>query len=866
MAIKESDLYKENYKYGLSKHEAKKRLEKYGLNEIKQKKKKSALLIFLSQFNDFIVWVLFAATIISSFLGEIADAISIFVIIFMDAILGFIQEYKTERALEVLKELAAPTAKVIREGKQELIKASELVLGDIVVLETGDRVPADIILIESNSIQSDESILTGESVPVEKLKHDGGKIKNENLLYMGCMITNGSAIGRVIATGMQTEMGKIADMLEKIEETKTPLQEKLNKLGEYLVYIILIICVVVTVMGVLRGENLYKMFLVGVSLAVAAIPEGLPAIVTVSLALGVQKMMKRNALVKKLPAVETLGCTNVICTDKTGTLTQNKMTVRKIYISGREYSVSGEGYDLNGVFLYDSVKVNLKSNFAFNKMMECSVLCNNADIEDNKFIGDPTEIALLVLGAKSGYIKKDLSRFYSKVKENPFDSNRKMMSVIVSKNGKKYMYLKGAAEAVVNKCKYYLLDNNIVNFDNQLRKNILMANDLMAKKALRVLALAYKEITVNESEDELIFIGLCGMIDPPREEVFDAVLECKMAGIIPIMITGDHKLTAEAIAREIRILGEGDRILTGDDLDKLTDNQLEKIIKEVKVFARVNPSHKYKIVKAYKKQGLVVAMTGDGVNDAPAIKEADIGIAMGITGTDVTKETASLILMDDNFTTIVSAVKEGRIIYDNIRKFIRYLLSCNLGEVLTMFLASILKLPIPLLPIQILLVNLATDGFPAMALSLEKGEADIMQKRPRHKNESIFSDGLLYKIMMRGTLIGLCTITSFAFSLYYFGNIIVARTIALGTLILSQLLHVFECRSERKSVFELGIFTNLYLVYAVVSSLIILLFVIYIPFMQKIFYTRSLNLMQLFIVIVFSSMVSIISSLYWYKK
>ncbi|SEF76539.1 Ca2+-transporting ATPase [Caloramator fervidus] len=864
MALLETDLKKDNAYFGLSKHEVKKRLDKYGYNEITKKKRKSPILIFLSQFNDFIVWVLIAATIVSAFLGEIADAITILIIILMDGILGFIQEYRTECALEALKELASPTAKVIREGKKMVIKAREIVIGDIVELESGDRVPADIVILKTDFIQTDESLLSGESLPVEKREYDGKSIKPENMLYMGCLITKGKCIGKVIATGMNTEMGKIADMLDSIEDSKTPLQEKLNKLGEYLVYLILIICALVTATGIIRGENIYKMFLVGVSLAVAAIPEGLPAIVTVSLALGVQRMMKKNAVVRRLPAVETLGCTQVICSDKTGTLTQNKMTVRKIYLD-KLYSITGEGYNTKGEIQYNGLTVNLERNEAFKKLMECSVLCNNAVLEKNNISGDPTEIALLVMAAKCGYTKEKLKNFML-IKENPFDSDRKMMSVLVQKDGKRYLFVKGAAEKILQRCKYKISDDDIVEFTEKDKKFLLNINDEMAKEALRVLALAYKQVDRDDTENDLIFIGLLGMIDPPRREVYNAVLECKMAGITPVMITGDHKLTAAAIAKEIGILGNNDKVLTGDELNKLSDKELEKIISDVKVFARVTPAHKYRIVKAFKRKGLVVAMTGDGVNDAPAVKEADIGIAMGQAGTDVTKEAASLILLDDNFATIVAAVKEGRIIYENIRKFIRYLLSCNIGEVLTMFLSSLLNLPLPLLPIQILFVNLATDGLPAMALSMEKGEKDIMQRGPRRKDESIFSDGLVHKIILRGILIGVCTVTAYAISLNYFGDIIVSRTIALGTLIMSQLFHVFECRSERQSIFKLGVFSNKYLICAVLSSLFMLIFIFYNPFMQRIFYTHPLNIVQWFIVLLFSGTISLISNLYWYKK
>ncbi|MCX7885360.1 MAG: calcium-translocating P-type ATPase, SERCA-type [Caloramator sp.] len=859
---------------GLSQKEAKKRLSKYGYNELVKRKKISPFKIFISQFNDFIVWVLLAATLISGFMGEMADAITIFIIVIMDAILGFIQEYKTEKSLESLKELASPTAKVIRDGRKILIKAREIVIGDIVEIEAGDRIPADCVMLEGNDIRSDESILTGESVSVEKRPYHGDKKpSSENLLYMGCNITHGKGRARVIATGMDTEMGKIADMLQQIETEKTPLQQKLDKLGEWLVYGCLIVCGVVTITGILRGENAYKMFLVGVSLAVAAIPEGLPAIVTVSLALGVQRMMKRNALVRKLPAVETLGCTNIICSDKTGTLTQNKMTVKKIYLLDKFLSVIGEGYDSSGSITYNGIHLKASKDDEFNKLVECSVLCNDADIiyDDKKRIkysGDPTEIALLIMALKAGINRENIDKKYKILKEIPFDSDRKMMSVVFYDNKGRYMYTKGALESIIKKCSGVLINGQIKDLNEDIKNKIIAANDKMAQEALRVIAFAYKKIENNEiKEDNLIFIGLAGMIDPPRKKVLDAVIECRIAGITPVMITGDHKLTAKAIASELKILDKDGLVITGEELDKMDDKKLDSMINKVRVFARVSPSHKYRIVKAYKRRGFCVAMTGDGVNDAPAIKEADIGVSMGITGTDVTKEASSMILMDDNFATIVAAVKEGRVIYDNIRKFIRYLLSCNIGEVLTMFLASLLYLPIPLLPIQILLVNLATDGLPAIALSLEMGEKDVMEKRPRDKNESIFSQGLWKKIIVRGVLIGFCTVAAFSMSLYFFeGNENLARTIALCTLVMSQLFHVFECRSERHSIFKIGLFTNIHLFFAVLSSMIMLLLVVYNTYLQGIFYTQKLNLLQWIIVLGFSGTISIINSFYWYNK
>lgn len=872
-----------DYTTGLNSKEVQRRLEKYGYNEITKKKKNSPFKIFFSQFNDFITWILIAATAISGFMGEKADAITILIIIIINAVLGFIQEYKTERSLEALNELAAPTAKVIRDGRVKIIKAREIVVGDIIEIEAGDRIPADCIIVNGDSIQSDESILTGESVPVDKkIYKNSEKKENSYSVYMGCSITHGRGKGRVIAIGMDSEMGKIANMLQSIETTQTPLQHKLDNLGKILVFGCIIICAVVTVLGILRGEDAYKMFLIGVSLAVAAIPEGLPAIVTVSLAIGVQRMMNNNALVRKLPAVETLGCTNIICSDKTGTLTQNRMTVKKLYINDKYCEVSGDGYDIEGHVTLGSVKLNIRNDKNIRKMAECCAICNNAIVPEESrksamqnetgisYMGDPTEIALLVMAAKMGIFKDEIMKKAKVIRENPFDSERKMMSVLCEYDRGRYLFVKGAIESLLNRCTNILINGQEVKLTRELSNGIIQTNNKMAKSALRVISCSYKKLdnmTNSISEDNLTFIGLIGMIDPPRKEARDAIIECKMAGIIPIMITGDHKLTAQAIAEELKMISPDEIILTGDELNKMNDIQLEKIIDKVRVFARVNPSHKYRIVKVLKNKNMIVAMTGDGVNDAPAIKEADIGVAMGISGTDVTKEASSMVLLDDNFATIVAAVREGRVIYDNIRKFIRYLLSCNIGEVLTMFVSSLLSLPIPLLPIQILLVNLATDGLPAMALSLEPGEKDIMMKNPRRKDESIFSNGLWSKIILRGILIGLCTIVSFAMTLVFFdGNLRLGRTVALCTLVMSQLFHVFECKSERHSVFQVGFLNNIYLVLAVISSTIMLILTVYNPWLQSIFKTQGLTLIQWGIVMAFSGTISIISSLFWYRR
>ena len=832
---------------GLSSKEAEKRIKEFGLNELQHKKKVSPVLIFLAQFNDFMVWVLLGATIISGIMGDTADAITIIIIVIVNAILGFVQEFRTEKSLEALKNLAAPTCKVFRDGRIKILNSSYLTIGDVVVLDAGDRIPADGVLIESSGIMVDESLLTGESVGVSK-----DTIK-KNTIFMGTTVLKGKGLFKVAGIGMKTEMGKIANLLDNIKEEKSPLKERLESLGKILVIICLVICAMVTVLGIIRGNDITEMFLLGVSLAVAAIPEGLAAIVTVALALGVSRMLKRNALIRKLPAVETLGCTNVICSDKTGTLTQNRMTVKEVYLNER---------------IYELDKTEL-SNYEL--LQKAFIYCNdcNYDFKDKNIErclhGDPTETALIKMFFNK---TSDLENYVKKAKrvfEIPFDSTRKMMSVIMNEGGLDTCYVKGAPERLINKCNYILENGKVKPLTAQKKKKVYESIELMSSRALRCIAAAYKTKGLCKDErleDDLVFIGIAGSIDPPRDEARDAVLKCKLAGIKPVMITGDHKSTALAIAKSLNICNSEEQVMTGEEIEKISDKELKKKVLNTRVFARVSPDHKLRIVKAFKKNNNVVAMTGDGVNDAPAIKEADIGISMGLTGTDVTKEASSMILMDDNFATIVSAVEEGRVIYDNIRKFIRYLLSCNLGEVLTMFLASLFTLPSPLTPIQILFVNLATDGLPAIALGVDPPDDDIMRQTPRKRNEGIFARGLAEKIVVRGSLIGICTLLSFMVGRYYRMNLDTCRTITLATLVMSQLFHVFECRSERHSIFEIKLFTNPYLVGAVSISVIMLCSILYIPFFQGVFHTIALDLGQWMIVLCFSGVIALINSVY----
>lgn len=856
---------------GLSDAEAEKRRELVGENRLNEAAKTSLLTLFFNQFRDFMVLVLLAATLVSGLLGEFADAITIIAIIVVNGILGFFQELRAEKSLASLKQLTAPTANALRDGKKVTIPALHLVPGDILFLEAGDRVPADVRILESASMEAEESALTGESLPVQKQHPSIGDPNatlgdRKNMCYMGTLITRGKGMVVVCETGMSTEMGLIADLIQTAEETETPLQRRLEQLGKILVYVALGITAVVVATGVLHGNSLYTMFLAGVSLAVAAIPEGLPAIVTVALALGVQRMIKRRAIVRKLPSVETLGCATVICSDKTGTLTQNKMTIQRLFVGGQFYDVTGSGYNPEGEFLFSGKRIEPHRRTDLLRLLEVSVLCNNALLvqdtskkhPDWMIQGDPTEGALMVLGAKAGLKGEEMDVAQPRIDELPFDSTRKMMSVLTrDQKGDLYMLTKGAPDVLLDRCGYMMIEGKITPLSHSLRKSILSANHEMGTEALRCLALAYRplknelQFRVKDPEQDLIFIGMVGMIDPPRSEVFDAIQRCKKAGIKTVMITGDHQVTAEAIARQLGIMPAGGLTVNGYDLYNMSDRELQERVEEIFVYARVSPEHKLRIVKALQANGHVVAMTGDGVNDAPAIKAADIGIAMGQGGTDVAKDASSLILSDDNFATIVAAIEEGRSIYDNIRKFIRYLLASNVGEIITMFLAMILALPLPLVPIQILWVNLVTDGLPAIALGVDPAEKGIMNRPPRNVRESIFARGLGFKILSRGILIGLATLAVFWFSLQMEpDNLVKAQSMAFVTLVMAQLIHVFDCRSVEGSIFSRNLFENKWLIWSVISSVVLLLGVMYIPMFQPIFRTVPLGAIDWLIVLI----------------
>ncbi len=845
---------------GVTPTEAKKRLEQHGENRLETKGSLSPWKLFFSEFADFMVMVLLGAVVISIALGEWNDAFSILAIIFLNAILGFIQEYRAERSLDALRELAAPQARVVRGGVSLTVPAWQVVPGDLIHLEVGDRVAADLRLVKVMGLEADESPLTGESMPVTKTKEelDASRLElgdRKNILYAGTTVTRGRGAGVVVATGMSTELGKIAGLLVKSETGLTPLQQRLDHLGKILVFICVGICILVGIVGLWRGENFRVMFLSAVSLAVAAIPEGLPAIVTISLALGVQRMIKRSVIIRRLPAVETLGCATVICSDKTGTLTQNQMMVTTCYLGAEELTVTGNGFEPTGEFCWRGKMIDpsfggkgFPDVQGMRLLLSAGFYCNNSNlVKDEKtgkwlLSGDPTEGALLALGLKANLKKESVKR----LAENDFTPERKRMSVLVNGHGQRLMYLKGAADLVLNLSTRIRWAGREIPLQNREKQMVMKIVESMANRSLRVLALAYRPVVVpkeftEEEENDLIFLGLVGMIDPLRPEVKVAISSCRRAGIRTIMITGDFPGTAKAIGRELGLLHADGLLLTGAELECLSQEELNKVIGKVDIFARVNPYHKLAVVKALKQRGEVVAMTGDGVNDAPAVKEADIGVAMGISGTDVTKEASAMVITDDNFASIVAAIEEGRGIYSNIRKFIRYLLGCNIGEILTMFLAILSGVPLPLLPIQILWINLVTDGLPAVALGVEPAEKELMNENPRSPQEGIFSRGLGYRILIQGITIGLITILVFMLVLRTGSGLKMARSIAFCTLVFSQLSYVFACRSESRPLIKLSLWANPYLLCAVLISGMMQFMVVSHPIAMKLFHTTRLT-------------------------
>ena len=850
-----------NLDTGLTSDEVQLRKEKYGLNKLASKKKKTKFQLFLEQLNDILIYILIVAAILSVVVGkEISDAIIIAIVILINATVGVIQESKAEKALDALKELSTPHAIVKRNGELVEIPSEEVVPGDVVIIDAGRYIPCDIRLIESANLKIEESALTGESVPVDKdallvLKDENVSLGDKkNMAFMSTLATYGRGIGIAVGTGMSTEIGKIAKMLDQSENELTPLQKKLEQLGKVLGIASIAICAIMFVVGLLQGRSVTDMFMISISLAVAAIPEGLAAIVTIVLAMGVQRMISKNAIIRKLPSVETLGSVNIICSDKTGTLTQNKMTVMKYFVDGSLKDISD--FDIN--------------NSSDKLLLENIVLCNDATSTANSKTGDQTEIALLDVGNTYNVFKDDLNNLHKRVDEIPFDSDRKLMTTMNIYEDKFYIMTKGAIDNLLHFCTSALVNGNIVPMTDELKEEFLRVSTTLSDDALRVLASAYKvldekNIAIEDMEKDLTFIGLVGMIDPPRLEVKDSISTCKTSGIKTIMITGDHKNTAFAIAKELSIAENIDQVLSGSELDIISDEELKDRCEDLRVFARVSPEHKVRIVKAFKARGNIVSMTGDGVNDAPSLKAADIGVAMGITGTDVAKGASDMVLTDDNFSTIVTAIEEGRNIFNNIKKSVIFLISCNLGEIVTLFFGILFGWASPLNATHILWVNLITDSFPALALGIDPGEPGVMKNKPRNPKDSLFK-GSVATLAVNGILIGILTLIGFAYGVMKYGAhgvtlsnvgsnpqaLMHAQTIAFVVLSGTQLIHSLNMRSKDKSIFKIGLFSNMYLIYAMLVGILLQITVIYIPPLAALFNIIPLNLMDWIVVIALS--------------
>ncbi|MBU0758305.1 MAG: calcium-translocating P-type ATPase, SERCA-type [Nanoarchaeota archaeon] len=865
---------------GLTSEEAEKRLEKYGFNEIAEKKKISPFQIFIGQFKDPLVIILIFATIVSSGVGyyeflhdstssllsHFVEAIVIGCILILNSVIGFFTEFNAQKSIEALKKLSSLKAMVLRDGRQTEIEARALVPGDILILSEGERIPADSRLFEAIELNTQEAALTGESLPVKKELSVYNKElplgDRKNMVFSGTAITNGKGKAIVVNTGMTTEIGHIAKLIQEAEDEMTPLQKNIEHLGKFLTKLVLGICVVIFAMDIVRGESIIKSFIFAIGLAVAAVPEGLPAVVTISLSLGVRRMIKRHALIRRLPSVETLGCTTVICSDKTGTLTHNEMTVKKVYVDHEEIDVAGSGYDPTGEFSKNTEDLEL--------LMQIGALNNDSKLEkkDNeyKIMGDPTEGALLVSARKHGIDETFMER-NMRVDEIPFNSQRKMMTTLHEIEGKKYAYVKGAPDILMKSCTRLILKGKMIHLNDADRKRINKAIEDFGNNALRVLGFAYKEVKSEKREDwekDLVFVGLQGMIDPPRKEVKDSIAKCKDAGIKVVMITGDFITTAKAIADELGIVGKA---ITGEELKKIN---LDKEVENIGIYARVNPEDKMRIVEALQKKAHVVAMTGDGVNDAPALKKSDIGISMGITGTDVAKEASDMVLTDDNFTSIVNAVEEGRTIFDNIRKFVVYLLSSNIGEVLVALVSLVVGLKLPVTVPQLLWINLVTDGAPATALSVDPGEKNIMRLKPRKSTSKIMEKNVLISMIIIGVVMTIATLCMYIYALKSMGWVSgdisdtqyrYASTIAFTTLMMLQMFNVLNARSQRDSVFKVGIFSNRWLIIAILTSIVLQLGVIYIPFFAQFFRTAVLSFADWGLIVLVSSSVLVVGEL-----
>ncbi|PKN98900.1 MAG: ATPase [Chloroflexi bacterium HGW-Chloroflexi-4] len=841
---------------GLTKQEARDRLERIGPNEIQSVKRTSAWKILLEQFKNILILILLIATIISLILGHGVESIAIAVIVLFAVGLGFIQEYRAERAIEALREMAAPTASVLRDGVEENIPSRELVPGDVILLHTGNRIPADSRLLEAVNLQVEEAALTGESVPVEKhiqplLVDDLPVGDRKNMVYAGTAATYGRGKAIVVATGMQTEFGKIAKLLQTIESGKTPLQINLDKVGTMLARAAIVVVALIVALGLIRGQPFVEMLIFGIALAVAVVPEALPAVVTISLAIGVQKMVKRNALIRKLPAVETLGSTSVICSDKTGTLTKDEMTVQQLFAGEQLFNVTGSGYAPIGEFKLGDGSAVMPSE-ALIKMLTAAVLASDTQLiakDEGKdktwdIKGDPTEGALIVAASKAGLEKSQLDHSFPRVQEIPFSSETKRMTTLHQTPEGITAYAKGAPEMILNSCDTILTADGVKSLDEQTRHEVLSAAQNMAEKALRVLAMASKpNATLENAQSGLTFLGLVGMIDPPRPEAKNAIAVCEQAGIRTVMITGDHPVTAQAVARELGLLASGGRAVTGAELEEMTDDQLYSEVEDISVYARVSPAHKLRVVGAWQAHGNIVAMTGDGVNDAPALKKADIGIAMGITGTDVTKEAAAMTLTDDNFASIVAAVEEGRGVFGNIKKYLMFLLSSNIGEIGLMAGAALMGLPLPLSAVQILFVNLATDGLPALALSMDPPDDDLMKRKPRNPRTGIFTRPVVTLMSVGGLWSTIINLGLFVWAINSGRGISEAMSMTFVSLVLIQFFKAYNFRSDRNSVVHKP-FANKWLNLAVLVDIAMLLLVIYVPALHDAFGTYYLPLID----------------------
>lgn len=849
MPQKIADNFKVDLSLGLTETEAQDRLKKYGTNLLVKQKKSSPIVIFFRQLNSLVTWVLLGAVIVSFLLAEKVDAIAILSIVILNAIIGFVLEYRADRSMLALQKMAAPKATVLREGHAKLIPTPEIVPGDILLLEGGDLVAADARLFEVFSLKSNEASLTGESLPIEKNSQscslETPLADRKNMVLMGTSIVNGTSRAIVVATGMQTEMGRIAEMLQAATHEETPLQKKLNQVGARLLLICFATITFIFALGLLRQIPFFQLFMSSISLAVAAIPEGLPTVITVALALGVQRMVRRAVLVRRLSAVETMGCLQVICTDKTGTLTVGEMTARKLITAEDIVSIHGEGYHVTGDFKYSIAHKNSEDKL-LSTVLHAAVACNNAEItqQNNQLsvVGDPTEIALLVLGAKKNILRNTIESSFPRIKELPFNSERKRMSVVCKHNDELIAFVKGAPEIILERCTYILTSNGIKEITTEDRARMQQSCQLMTNEALRVLAFAEHKISnelINTSdeniENNLVLLGLIGLQDPPHAHAKESVDQCKTAGIKTVMITGDHPDTAKAIAKELGILNANDRIMTGNELEKMSDVEFQQCVKKIAVYARVTALHKLRIVRAWKQHHMIVAMTGDGVNDAPALKEASIGIAMGKTGTAVTKEAADLIVLDNNFTSIVTGIAAGRTIYDNISKTLAYLLAGNMSELIIVFIALLMGWPLPLLPVQLLWINLIIDGLPAIALATEMSESNILKRAPRYPKKPFMNTFFFKRVIFAGFLTSIVTLSIFAYEYFGNDNLIQARNSAFSVLVMASLLRAFSARSNTKTIWQLGVFSNIRLFFVVSISFSLQLIIHHIPKLQAIF-------------------------------